>query len=196
MSRDDETLAAYDAKVADYAKLLEGYEFTGLAEFLDALPATAFVLDLGCGTGEASAVIAREGHRVDAVDGSPAMVAHVRKAHGLEAREALFGDIVGDDLYDGIWANFSLLHAPKAEMPDHLALLARALKPGGIFHIAMKIGSGEKRDSIGRLYAYYGEEELETLMQDAGLTPLARRHGEDVGLAGTPEPWVVIRARG
>ncbi|MCV6591402.1 MAG: SAM-dependent methyltransferase, partial [Silicimonas sp.] len=97
--------------------------------------------------------------------------------------------------YDGIHANFSLLHAPKIEMPGHLGRISRALRPRGVFHIGMKTGTGEARDALGRFYAYYQEDELTALLAAAGLNVIAKDRGREKGLAGTVDPWMILLAR-
>ena len=98
-----------------------------------------------------------------------AMVKIARKHEGINVSQATFAELAEVETYDGIWANFSLLHAPRAEFPAHLDRVATALKPGGIFHLGMKTGLNEDRDSIGRHYAYYSSEELQQMLQEAGL---------------------------
>lgn len=195
MSADRETLAVYAAQAARYAQSFDvEREDPWLDAFLAAMPHGGHVLELGCGPGRIAGVMQRAGLDVDAVDASAEMVALARELHGVEARVALFGDIAGADIYDGIWANFSLLHAPRAEMPDHLRRLSAALKPGGRFHLGLKEGIGETRDMLGRFYVYYQEEELRSLLSDAGLTVLQVDHGASKGMAGTVDPWLIVTA--
>ncbi|QYX58262.1 class I SAM-dependent methyltransferase [Roseovarius sp. SCSIO 43702] len=197
MSIDRETVAVYDARAADYAQRFStGAQDTALAAFIAALPEGATVLDLGCGPGRAAAAMADAGLCVTATDASAEMVRLAGAHPGVTARQASFDDIDGQDLYDGIWANFSLLHAPRADLPRHLSALRRALKPGGLFHIGMKTGTGEARDAIGRLYTYVTEPELTSLLRDAGLVPFTSRSGVETGLDGTPAPWITITSRG
>lgn len=197
MSTDDQTLKVYGQSAQDYADLAANYaEDPVLTTFIQALPRSAHVLDLGCGPGFAAARMATAGHLVDATDAVPEMVEMAGKNPGVTARLATFDDIKEVDAYDGIWANFSLLHAPRADMPRHLSTLRRALKPGGLFHIGMKTGTGEKRDAIGRLYTYYTESELNDLLRAADLTPFSSRTGQDTGLDGTVAKWVTIAAHG
>jgi trans-aconitate methyltransferase len=197
MSVDAETLAVYAAQAQAYADLtvdLKGDKH--LAAFIAAMPSGARVLDLGCGPGRAAGQMANRGLQVDAMDAVPEMVAMAAAHTGVTAWKGTFDDITGTAIYDGIWANFSLLHAPRSAMPHHLAALRRALKDGGIFHIGVKTGTGEARDALGRLYTFYAEDELRTLLADAGLSPQNSWTGRDTGLSGQADDWVVIHAHG
>ena len=195
---DKETLRVYDAKAADYAKLIDSdtKENPYLERFIARLPTGGRVLDLGCGPGLAATRMANAGLQVDAMDGSAEMVAMATQHDGVTAWQATFDQITGTDIYDGIWANFCLLHASKEAMPHHLAAMVTALKPGGAFHIGMKLGSGSQRDAIGRLYSYYSEPELIALLGAAGLTAGETDHGRTVGLDGTEADWIVVAAHG
>jgi len=99
------------------------------------------------------------------------------------------------EIYHGIWANFSLLHAKRSDLPGHLDAITTALKPNGLFHIGMKTGTGAKRDGIDRFYTYYEEEELVRYLKEAGLDVFQRSTGAEKGLAGTLDPWVIMLAR-
>ena len=195
---DKQTLDVYAAKVADYAALTSSGAARDplVAAFIADLPPKASVLDLGCGPGQAAAAFAAAGHHVTATDAVPEMVALAAQHEGVTAHVATFDDIAENAAYDGIWANFCLLHAARADMPRHLAALHRALKPEGLLHIALKTGEGEKRDPIGRLYTYYTEAELTGLWEDAGLTVTSRATGREKGLDGVPADWVALRAYG
>lgn len=196
MSTDRETLDVYDVKANEYAELVADNQDAQLIAFIAQLPHGARVLDLGCGPGAASRKMAEAGFTVEATDASPGMIDLAKKHPGVTARLASFDDISGTDLYDGVWANFSLLHADRADMPRHLSALREAMKPGGLFHIGMKTGTGAKRDGIGRFYTFYTEDELKGLLRGAGFDPVATQTGVEKGLAGTMDPWITISSRG
>jgi SAM-dependent methyltransferase len=196
MTADPETLAAYAAHAADYAdRFRQDQPDPSLAAFIAALPLTAHVLDLGCGPANASAFLRAAGHHPDPVDASPEMVALANARHAIGARLATFDDIDAVARYDGVWANFSLLHAPRKDLPRHLAALARALRPGGLLHLGMKTGDGEIRDRLGRHYTFVSVAELSALVEAAGFTLLSTETGEEVGLAGSLDPFVILTAR-
>ena len=196
MSPDKDTLAYYGRAAGDYAERTAHLEQDpDLEAFIAALPKGGRVLDLGCGPGVMAGRMAAEGLAVVATDAVPEMVEMAAAYPGVDARVTRFDQIEGEGLYDGVWAHFSLLHAPRADLPGHLAAIHRALKPGGLFHIGMKTGSGEKRDDLGRLYTFVTEDELRELLHDAGFVPVTARRGRDAGMSGVPEDWVVILSR-
>lgn len=194
---DRETLAVYDARAAEYAKLVDPGDApdTQLQAFLNDLPAGGAILDLGCGPGRSAGLMAAAGYKVTATDASAQMIALARAQPGVTARLESFDDLTGAALYDGVWANFSLLHARHEDLPRYLAAIATALKPKGLFHIGLKTGSGISRDGLGRRYAYLDHGELSELLQSAGLTEFRHWTGEGPGLSGSIDPWLVVQAR-
>ena len=195
---DAETLRIYDDKAADYAAQNQDYlsQDPRLHSFITACPTAGRVMDLGCGPGTSAAVMAAAGLQADAMDASSAMVTLANAQEGVSAWQATFSEISGTARYDGIWANFSLLHAPRADFPKHLAQIKQCLKPGGVFYIALKLGKGEARDSLGRLYTYYEEDDLKDLLKTAGFTVLNCAFGESKGMDGAMARWISVATHG
>lgn len=188
--QDDETIQVYNERVEDYIKVVEDIKPRPvLVDFMSYFSPGDYILDLGCGPADASAHMIAAGLKVDAVDASSEMVRVAKENHGVEARLATFEDISEVDTYNGVWASFSLLHAPQKDFPRYLKNLHTALKPNGYFHLGMKLGEGEARDSIGRMYSYYSQEELETHLEQAGFKIIEVKLGEGKGLAGDISPW-------
>jgi SAM-dependent methyltransferase len=193
---DAKTIAIYDSKAADYAA-----SFTSdapdkiLQAFMDLMPNGARVLDLGCGPGTASAHMRDAGLDPDPMDASEGMIAFARERYDLPVRLGTFDDISGTSIYDGVWANFSLLHAPRAELFRYFKALSSATKPDGIIHIGMKTGDGVMRDALNRLYTFVSVPELQGLLEDAGFTVNLIKEGAERGMAGTIDPFVIMRGR-
>lgn len=192
---DKETISVYDNQAEEYAALVKGEPHESLLAFIQQLAPKSYVLDLGCGPADASATMRQHGLRVDPVDGSTEMVRFANETYDIGARQATFSEIDVVDSYDAIWANFSLLHATRAEFPTILTALQKALKSGGWLHLAMKLGQGEARDTLGRFYTYYSEEELSNYLTNVGFTVEATRTGEDMSFAGVVEPWIMFSSR-
>ena len=194
---DEKTKTVYDTNAARYAALeIPQNARDDLAGFIAALPAGARVLDLGCGPGHSARDMAKAGLNVTAYDFSPEMVRLAAAHLGVSARQAGFDDLTDVATYHGIWASFSLLHAPRAAFLGHLAQIHRALVPGGLFFLAMKLGTGEGYDSLDRFYTYYTTDGLRAHLATAGFTITATRTGEGTGLAGGIDPYIVITAHG
>jgi SAM-dependent methyltransferase len=196
MTVDAETMAAYAAHADSYARQFgRGSADQRLTQFMALLPAGARVLDLGCGPGTASALMRAAGFHPDPVDASPEMVGLANQQHDIGARLGTFDDIAEEAAYDGVWANFSLLHAQRVDLPRHLAAIARSLCAGGILHLGMKTGTGSQRDRLGRFYTFVTVPELHALVTAAGFTVVDTSQGEEQGLAGRVDPYVILRAR-
>lgn len=190
---DEKTIAVYDDQVEKYANLVSSEKPGAILQaFIDAVTQGGLVLDLGCGPGNSAVQMIKHGLRVDAVDASREMVSYANKNYNLNARLATFDDLVEVDKYHGIWANFSLLHAPIEDFPRYLAAIHTALFPEGIFHIGMKLGNGMHRDNIGRMYSYYTEEQLTQHLTNADFKILKKTFGEEPGLSGEIAPWMTV----
>lgn len=195
---DTETIGVYDHKAKEYAEITRRERpDPQLLEFLEAAPVGGPLLDLGSGPGAASAVMASKGRDVIAWDPSQGMIDLAAAQPGVKAKLAGFEDLASltPKSFAGVWANFSLLHARRSDVPRYLGDIAKALQPKGIFHIGVKLGEGEERDSLGRFYTYFTEAELRGLLSRSGLTPFKITFGEDRGLAGPIEPWIAILSR-
>ena len=193
---DQGTMAAYAANIDTYRNMVDDMGGNALLmDFLARLPDGSAVLDFGCGVGDSAARMQAAGHIVTCLDASPEMAAVAKTSFGLDVRLQSFETLEDVAAFDAVWASFSLLHAPKALMPDILSRIHHALRPGGIVYIGLKAGVGEARDDFGRFYAYYEETELTGLIRTAGLSPFAISRNEIVGMSGRTEPCLHITSR-
>lgn len=192
---DQKTIETYNATADDYVKLVSRTTpDRDLRRFIDAIPKGGLVLDWGCGPGNSAAMMQAAGLVVEAVDASEKMVELARTKYGLNVKQATFDELDAKARYDGLWANFSLLHAPKTDMPHHLQAAHTALKKDGYFHIGMKLGTGEIRDRLARMYTYYEEDELKALLENAGFAIATTRKDAMEGMTGDVEPFIIITA--
>ena len=126
--------AAYDALGSDYSHdyLAEPFFREAFESWLEALPASGRVLEIGCGHGEPIAVaLAAAGQRVTGIDPSAQMIAEAR--HGApeqDFRQLALAELEDTDAFDGACCFFSLLCMDPIELRIGLERLHGALKVG------------------------------------------------------------------
>ncbi len=129
--------------------------------FLPHLPENAHILDAGCGSGRDSREFLARGYRVTAFDASDKLAGLASRAISHPVSVRTFDQVSEYQIYDGIWACASLLHLPPQQIPQALAKLWQALKPGGLLYVSFKHGEGQ-REQNGRHFTDATEEQLKS----------------------------------
>jgi SAM-dependent methyltransferase len=153
IEKKDPTAGFYNENAATYAAS-SAPSIRRLDIFLSKLAPGAAILELGCGSGRDSAVMIARGFDVTPTDGTPEMADVASKYLGRPVGVLRFGDIDAVSVFDGVWANACLLHAPRAELGGILGRIHAALRPGGLFYASFKAGEAEGHDGLGRYYNY------------------------------------------
>lgn len=172
----------------------QGYS-RDLDAFLDRLEPGAAVLELGCGGGQDANRMRERGYAIEATDGIEAMVKKANERFDLGARVLRFDELAERARYDAIWAHATLLHCPRAELPDALARIHRALKPGGLHYASYKLGDGEGRDLLGRLHNFPSRDWILARYIDAGFALVDHPVLPGMASDGTQRDWIHITAR-
>lgn len=166
-----------------------------MKEFLEVLEEGDTVLDLGCGSGRDSLTFYEMGYDVTAMDASEEMCKLAEIHTGLDVLCMSFEEMDFEAVFDGIWACASLLHVPKAEMPEILDRVKLALKPEGVLYMSFKKGDFEGFRGE-RYFSDYTSESMERLLEDTkGLSLLKIWESEDVRSDHKDTVWVNVLAR-
>jgi 2-polyprenyl-3-methyl-5-hydroxy-6-metoxy-1,4-benzoquinol methylase len=155
--------------------------------FVKKLPPGAHVLDVGCGSGVKSKYLIEHGLRVTGIDIS-------EKLLDIARREAPQGDYrvfsmtdldVMSEMFDGVFAQASLLHIPRIDAGEVVRKMSRRLRPGGLLHIAVKeTRDGKPEEGVQkesdygyefeRFFSYFTMDELEKYLTDARLSIVSK----------------------
>jgi SAM-dependent methyltransferase len=193
---DPDTLAFYAAEAPAYLGIRPPNVWSALPAFLERLQDGASILELGCGGGADAEHMLAAGFEVDPTDGVPEMAAQAQARLGRPVSVMRFDELDAVNRYDAVIANASLLHVPLSGLPDILARIHRALKPGGWHLASYKTGGGQGVDEHGRYYNRPSAEQAEACYRIAG--EWARYDVEESfepGHFGKPSAWLKIVAQ-
>ena len=135
------------------------------------------------------------GFILDATDGVPAMAEQANQHFGVGARVMRFEELDAVARYDAVWAHACLLHASRAELPQFLAAIHRALRPGGWHFANYKLGDGEGRDLLGRLHNFPDPRWLESRYREAGFAIEETEIYPGKASDGTQRDWMALTVR-
>jgi SAM-dependent methyltransferase len=148
-----------------------------LDSFVAALPAGARVLEIGSGPGRDARALEAAGLSVRRTDISPAFVRMLR-ADGYDADvvDPLTADLADPARrapYDAVWANASLLHVRREDLPTVLTRLAEVTRPSGVLYASLKEGDGARFSTHGhvaapRHFTFWREAPLRDVLEQAG----------------------------
>jgi SAM-dependent methyltransferase len=148
------------------------------------------ILDLGCGPGRDLRNFAQRGHRPIGLEGAPAFVAMAREHADCEV---WLQDFVQMDLpaatFDGVFANASLFHVPRQELPRVLRQLHATLKPDGVLFSSNPRGNNEESINGERYGAYYELATWRSMLTAAGFVELEHYY-RPAGLPRQQQAWL------
>ena len=148
------------------------------------------ILDFGCGPGRDLQAFALRGHRVVGVDGAPALAEMARSHGGCEVWQQDFLRLeLPDACFDGVFANASLFHVPRQELPRVLRQLHATLKPDGVLFSSNPRGDNQESINGERYGAYYDLETWRDYLTAAGFIELEHYY-RPAGLPREQQPWL------
>ncbi|VXB46540.1 Methyltransferase domain-containing protein [Pseudomonas sp. 8BK] len=163
-----------------------------IAALLAHIQATApyQILDFGCGPGRDLRTFSAMGHTAVGLDGCSRFVEMARVDSGCEAWQQ---DFLALDLpperFDGVFANASLFHIPRQELPRVLKQLHATLKPGGVLFSSNPRGENQEGWNGERYGAYHDLANWRVLLNAAGFSELEHYY-RPAGLPREQQPWL------
>jgi SAM-dependent methyltransferase len=194
------TLGHYEASAGSFWEGTKGHDVSqNLQALLEALPARTGlrILDVGCGPGRDLIALRDRGHTPVGLDGCAAFVRMAREHSGCEVLEqSLFELSLPLASFDGIFANASLFHVPRATLPRVLGELFEALRPGGaLFCSNPRAMGGEREGWQGERYGtYLTLESWSALFEPVGFQ-LLHHFLRPPGRPAAEQPWLAMVLR-
>jgi SAM-dependent methyltransferase len=189
----ERTLGHYQSRAEAF---WEGTRNHDVAQNIDALlrhirgtpPFT--LLDFGCGPGRDLRAFVERGHRAIGLEGAQALAEMARRHSGCEVWQQDFLRLLLPVAhFDGIFANASLFHVPRQELPRVLRALHSTLKPGGVLFSSNPRGENQESINGERYGAYYDLTTWRNYVADAGFVELEHYY-RPAGLPCEQQPWL------
>ncbi|MFA4969389.1 MAG: class I SAM-dependent methyltransferase [Sulfuritalea sp.] len=148
------------------------------------------ILDFGCGPGRDLAAFVRRGHHAIGLEGAPALTELARANSACEVWQQ---DFLRLDLpasrFDGVFANASLFHVPRQELPRVLRQLHATLKPHGVLFSSNPRGDNQESINGERYGAYYDLAAWRDYLTAAGFVEIEHYY-RPPGLPRDQQPWL------
>lgn len=159
---------AYNRNSEQYIeKVSTNKDYQGQIEhFASLLPGNSHVLDLGCGPGVNSQIIAGNGHKVEGIDLSATMIDLAKKScpsGSFEVDSVI--DYQSDQKFDGVLLSFIIVHLEEREKLQLFKNLNTMLLPNGKLFISYMTGKEPGWESTSFspdpiFFNYYNKEEI------------------------------------
>lgn len=150
------TLADYEEYAESFWRNTKGHDVSqNITAFLRHIEGThqLAILDFGCGPGRDLKTFQELGHEPVGLDGATRFVEMARAYSGCEVWHQDFLRLeLPQERFDGVFANASLFHVPRQELPRVLAELRSCLTPRGVLFSSNPRGQNEE----GWMGARYG----------------------------------------
>ena len=187
------TLADYEQRAEDFwAGTREHDVSQNVKALLSAIEGTPpfAILDFGCGPGRDLRTFATRGHEAIGLEGSARFVEMARNCSGCEVWQQDFLKLdLPPSRFDGIFANASLFHVPRQELPRVLRELAATLKPRGVLFSSNPRGRDDEGWNGARYGAFHSIEAWRSYMTAAGFSEIGHYY-RPPGLPREQQPWL------
>ena len=148
------------------------------------------ILDLGCGPGRDLATFTRLGHHAIGLDGSAEFVEMARAYSSCEVWHQSFLHLdLPEARFDGVYANASLFHVPRAALPGVLAQLCATLKQGGVLFSSNPRGDNQEGWSGPRYGSYHDYPAWKAYVEAAGFIEVEHYY-RPPGMPRDQQPWL------
>jgi SAM-dependent methyltransferase len=155
------------------------------------------LLDFGCGPGRDLLALSALGHIVTGLEGSAELARMARAHSGYEVLEQSFFSLdLGERRFDGVFANASLFHVPRALLPRVLGELYQALLPGGVLFCSNPRSFDVDHEGWnGDRYGSYLTTEGWVGLIAAAQFDVERHYFRPVDKPPSEQPWLAVVAR-
>ncbi|MCQ9615761.1 class I SAM-dependent methyltransferase [Paenalcaligenes niemegkensis] len=148
------------------------------------------LLDLGCGPGRDVLAFSQLGHRAVGLDGCAQFIAMGNSVSDAEFwHQDMLNLSIGLNRFDGVYANASLFHVPKEQLPEVLRRIFDALRENGVLFSSNPWGEDQEGWNGDRYVSLHSWESWQQYLSQAGFV-LVDHYYRPSGLPRSQQPWL------
>jgi len=141
-----------------------------LAPLAQRLPAEAFILDVGCGSGRDLLWMKKQGFDVIGFEGSPGLAELARDNAGCEVIEGDFETYDFDSiLVDAVMLVGAMVHTPHERFAEVFKNITASISSRGNVLITLKEGQGDRTDADNRTFYLWEDQKIRELFDTLGF---------------------------
>jgi SAM-dependent methyltransferase len=187
------TLESYEVSANEFWNGTRSHDVSqniaALLKYIEGTPPYT-ILDFGCGPGRDLKVFSDLGHIAVGLEGVLTFAEMARAYSGCEVWQQDFLKLaLQDGHFDGVFANASLFHVPRQELPRVLIELRATLKPGGVLFSSIPRGDNREGWMQGRYGTFHDYESWHRYMSEAGFIELTHYY-RPTGRPREQQPWL------
>lgn len=189
------TVATYDASAESFWQATKDHDVgQSCRALLEAIALESHppftILDLGCGPGRDLVHFASLGHHAVGLDAAASFVQMARERSGCEVLQQDFLHLdLSSSRFHGIFANASLFHVPRQELPRVLRELRESLRPSGVLFTSNPHGDNREGWSRDRYGCWLDHETWKGIVEAAGFVELHHFY-RPPGVPREQQPWL------
>jgi SAM-dependent methyltransferase len=187
------TLAEYEQEAESFWRHTKEHDVSqNIAALLRHIEGTHrfAILDFGCGPGRDLKTFTELGYEAIGVEGARRFVEMARAYSGCEVWQQDFLRLALPlARFDGVFANASLFHVPRQELPRVLHELRRCLRPRGVLFASNPRGQNEEGWMGGRYGVWYEYAVWRALLTRGGFRELEHYYRPS-GVPRAQQAWV------
>ncbi|MGB6012129.1 MAG: methyltransferase domain-containing protein [Desulfobacterales bacterium] len=160
-----------------------------LVPLAQTLPADAFILDVGCGSGRDLLWMKDRGFEVIGFERSPGLAELARDNVGCEVIEEDFETYdFSLILVDAVMLIGALVHVPHERFSEVFKNITSVIPKHGIVLITLKEGSGDRTDPDGRIFYLWEDPKAREMFDTLGFK--VREFSTSVSKTGSGDIWM------
>lgn len=207
-----DTREGYDRTAVDYAERFHHHldakpvDKSMISAFADLIlgGANTRVVDVGCGTGATTAMLAARGLDVHGIDLSANMIGQARRLNP-DLRFSIGSMVDLDGLSDGsaggVCAWYSIIHVPDDHLAGVFHEFHRVLEPSGLLLLAFQVGDEPRvlteafDRPVSLTFIRRRPRDVAEVLAHAGFRMYAElvRHPDGDGVESTPQAFLIAR---